>query len=195
MIHPKGGSVRASSTATVKASYSPVGDASDAAALADLRATRTATSEADPLTFGTGESAFDHAVARDKTIAAGSSVTWDLYTGTDLTGPADETCAFRRVRHVEVQVIDGGDSSGVRIGGASSNEWVGYFAAAGDQYDIFPGGPSWRGGSPAGKAVGSTTCNLKVENLGAVAVTVRVVVAGSVVDSGYWMGFGLWTYP
>jgi hypothetical protein len=68
---------------------------------------------------------------------------------------------------------------GVRIGGAASNEWVGFFAAAGDKALIFPGGPPFLAGSPAGVAVGTSTKNLLIENLGAVSVTVGIQVAGT----------------
>lgn len=196
MAHPAGGSVRAASAATFRATYPAAGDGSDAAALRAMRVTRRVTPPVEPLTFGTGESSFDHWAVRDVTLAAGASVTYDLATGTDLPGPADETCAFLVVRWVEVAVIAGGDSAGVRVGGAAADEWVGYFAAAGDKHDVYPGGPSYRGGSPAGKAVGAAAKNLKIENRGAVAVTVRVAIAGSTAAvAGYAMGVLGLTYP
>lgn len=194
-IHPKGGSVRAHSTSTHKTNYPALGDESGATELADARISRTVPDEVTLMPFGTGRSTFDHDVCRDKTIAAGASVTYDIYTGTDLTGAMDEPCAFRRVRYLEIALIDGGDTSGVRIGGAAANEFIGWFAASGDKHDIFPGGPSYRAGSPVGKVVTSSTKNIKIENLGAVIVTVRIAIAGAIFQAGEWMGpLGL-TYP
>lgn len=187
-----GGQLRASTGIQVNGVYPAPGTGT---ALRNVRV-RQATSKQFTLTFGTGDNEADRLVCQDVAIAAGSSATWDLYTGTDLKDINDQTAAFRIIRYVALQVVDGGDDSGVRVGGAASNEWVGFFAASGDKADIFPDGPIWQMGSPDGVAVGSSTANLKVENLGAVEVTVRVVVGGTTLTAGQWTGFfGMLTYP
>jgi hypothetical protein len=145
--------------------------------------------------FGTGSSQVDTVVYQDRVFANGASATYDLYTGTDLLDINSGTAAFRTIRDVGIYVASGGDTSGVRIGGAASNEWVGFFAAAGDKHLIFPSGPAYRAGSPAGAVVTSSTKNLLIENLGAVAVTVRIVIGGTVQVSGGLMGILGLTYP
>jgi hypothetical protein len=149
------------------------------------------------LYFGTGSGTVDTIIFQDKALAAGASATYDLYTGTDLPDLSSGTAAFRTIRRISISVASGGDSTGVRIGGAASNEWVGFFAAAGDKHDIFPDGPAYEGGSPAGSSVGSTTKNLLIENRGAEAVVVRIVIGGSIQVSGGFTGLfsGYMTYP
>ena len=191
-----GGSVRGSAGATVRATYHPQGVVPADGALRDFTATAHANDTLTTLEHGTGPGTIDHATVSDRAIPAGSSVTWDLYTGTDLKGPAGETCAFRLVRQVKISVVDGGES-GVRVGGAASDEWVGYFEAAGDSLDIWAGGPPfWVGDPEDGVAVTSGAKNLKVENLSTTEqVIVRVLVAGSVFNSGMAMGPVGLTYP
>jgi hypothetical protein len=187
-----GGSLRTTLGAAVKATYPPQGIGDE---LETIRVSQFANDQPSVLQFGTGSGRFDRLTLSDRSILPGASATWDLYTGTDLLGLAGETCAFRTVRQVKVSIVSGGDTSGVRVGGAASDEWVGFFESAGDSLDIFPDGPPFWVGSPAGKAVGASTKNLKVENLGAAEVVVRVLIAGAISAAGEWMGFGLLTYP
>lgn len=132
------------------------------------------------LTFGTGSGQCDLITCSDRTLAISTAATYDLYTGTDLKDLIGGTCAFRKVKWIMVSITADGDSSGVRIGGAASNAWVSFFADTSDMCKIFPGGPPYFAGSPAGVAVGATTCNLKVENLsGAISVAVRITICGT----------------
>jgi hypothetical protein len=146
---------------------------------------------------GTTSDEVDTIVCQDRIIGAGASATYDLYTGTDLLDLNSGTAAFRIIRYAGVFIIEGGDSLGVRVGGAASNEWIGFFVAAGDKQDIFPNALPWQGSSPAGKAVGSATKNLKIENLGAVSVTVRIAIGGTIQVAGGFTGLfsGYLTYP
>ena len=98
---------------------------------------------------------------------------------------------------VSVSILEGG-ASGVRVGGASSNEWPGWFVAAGDKQDVYAGGPPfWQGDPQDGKAVTSAAKNLKIENLSASAeCIVRIVVTGSAFTGGMAGGLLLaLTYP
>jgi hypothetical protein len=187
------GSIRSVVSTTVRAVYAAQGVAGDDP-LKDVTAQLPANSQMTTLEYGAGSGYVDRTTVSNRAIPASSSVTYDLYTGTDLRGPAGETTPLRLVKYLEISVVSGGTSSGVRIGGASSNEWVGFFAAAGDMADLFPGGPAFAVGSPAGKAVGSTTKNLKIENLGTSEVVVRIVTGGSIIAGGYLMGLLGLTY-
>jgi hypothetical protein len=173
-----GGSLRTTIGTTVRGVYPPQGDATDPP-LASTTVSHFANDQPAILQFGTGAGTFDLLSCSDREIPAVSSVTYDLYTGTDLAGLVGETAAFRHVRMLKISIVSGGDTSGVRVGGAASDEWVGFFESAGDSLDIFPDGPPFMVGSPAGKAVGAATKNLKIENLGAVEVVVRIVIGGT----------------
>lgn len=129
--------------------------------------------------YGTGSGQADLFVLREKTLTAGASATYDLYTGTDLPDVFGDTAAFRKLKEVVIWVSSGGDASGVRIGGAASNPTLMNFADASDKALIFPSGLPFVAGSPAGFTVSAGAANLKVENLGAVSVTVRVWLAGT----------------
>lgn len=141
-------------------------------------------SSAQPeLTYGVGTGKVNLIVCSDHNLTASGgltpSATWDLYTGTDLKDLDGGTAAFRFVRYAGMFILTGGDSSGVRVGGAASDCWPAFFADATDKWLIKPGGMPFQGGTREGVAVGASTKNLYVENLGAAAVTVRVILAGS----------------
>lgn len=191
-----GGSVRSSTATTVKAVYSPQGVPTDPP-LKNVTHTQFVNDQETTLEVGTGSGSFDRATASDRAIPAGASVTYDLYTGADLLGPVGETAAFRIVRKVKISIVSGG-ASGVRVGGAASNEWVGWFVAAGDKQDIYVGGPPFQQGDPvSGKAVTTTARNLKIENLSStVEAVVRILVVGNTAAGGESLGWlWLWTYP
>lgn len=131
------------------------------------------------LTYGTGSGQADILCFQTRTLAAGATLTLDLYTGTDFKDLFGDTAAFRKVKSLAVWVDSGGDASGVLVGGAASNAWVAFFADTSDKWKVFPSGPAMLGGSPAGVAVGATTCNLKFENAGAASVVVGIAIAGT----------------
>jgi hypothetical protein len=131
------------------------------------------------LTYGTTSGTADIQCYQTRTIAATTTLTLDLYTGTDLKDIFGDTAALRKVKSLCVWVDSGGDTAGVRVGGAASDTWVAFFANTSDKHLIFPSGPAYLGGSPAGVAVGTTTKNLLIENLGAVSVVVGIAVAGT----------------
>lgn len=131
------------------------------------------------LAYGTGSGQFDILCFQTRTINAASTLTLDLYAGTDLEDVFDKTAPLRKVKGLCVWVDSGGDTAGVAVGGAASDTWVAFFAHTSDKHLIFPSGPAYLGGSPAGVAVGSSTKNLLIENLGAVSVVVGIAVAGT----------------
>jgi len=192
-----GGQVRSSAQVIVRGIYPPQGVVT-ADPIKSIRTQQEVSIQPSTLEFGTGDETFDRVTVSDRAVPAGSSVTWDLYTGTDLLGPAGEVCAFRTIREVVISIVSGG-ASGIRIGGASSNEWPGWFAAAGDKRDIYAGGPPfWDGDPQGGKVVTSAAKNLKVENLSSsVECVVRVAIVGSAFNSGMPLGGLLLalTYP
>lgn len=145
--------------------------------------------------FGTDDSHVDTIVFQDQVFAPGASATYDIYTGTDLLDINNSSAPYRTLRYLSVFIVSGGDSSGVRVGGAAANEFQAWFSNAGDQQDVFPNGPPLQQGDPTGKSVGSTNKNIKIANLGAVAVTVRIVLGGSIQVSGGLMGILGLTYP
>lgn len=155
------------------------------------------------LSFGAGSGKGNLVCMGEFSIAASGTLTLDLYAGgatsSDLTDLYGDAAPFRLVKELVVEIIDEGTdtTSGVRVGGAASQAWVGFFADSSDKLDIFPDGPPYAVGSPAGKAVGSTTNNFKIENLSTTSArVVRVSAGGSRVQAGEWMGFfGLLTYP
>lgn len=132
------------------------------------------------LAYGTGSGQCDLEVVTTRTITAGSSATLDLYDGSvlDVFGlPA----AFRTLRALAVWVQSGGDASGVDVGddGVVSNPARSFLKGTSPRFSVFPSGPAYSAGSPAGVVVDATHRNLKVVNAGAVSVTVLVALAGA----------------
>lgn len=176
------GYVRASTSVQVRGTWSPPGDTSASDPINPIEISQDAATQMS-LTFGLTSGKCDLIVCQDRDLdAAGGSdpdLTFDLYTGTDLVDMDWETAAFRHVKYVAVFVVDGGDTAGVAVGGAASDAWPAFFADDTDIALTFPGGVPFAQGSPAGVAVGAMTKNFKIENLGMVAATVRIVVAGT----------------
>lgn len=174
------GEVSASYSCKVRGTYPPQGVSST---LATTKISQNANGDITTLTYGTASGLVDLITCSDRTLAiqgtAGDDATYDLYTGTDLKDLDGLTCAFRKVKFIQISIVSGGDALGVRIGGAASDAWVAFFDNTSDKSKIFPGGPAYVGGSPAGVAVGASTKNLFVENLGAAAVTLRIVIGGT----------------
>lgn len=169
------GTLRGSSGVKVSGTYPPQGVTGD---LKNFIVNQSADA-AWALSYGTASGQADIEVCQDRTLAATTAATYDLYTGTDLKDLAGLTAALRKVKFIGVYIVSGGDTAGVAIGGAA-NPWPGFFSDVSDKAKIFPSGPAYQAGSPAGVATVVTTgINLKIENLGAVPVTVRIVIAGT----------------
>jgi hypothetical protein len=168
--------VTSASKCAVTGTYPPAGVTG---ALANNRISQSAPADMTALTFGTTSGKVDLITCSDRTLTAGAAATYDLYTGTDLVDLGGLTCALRKVKFIQITITTGGDAAGVTVGNAAADGWAGFFGAAAHTYTIFPGGPAFGGGSPAGVAVGASAKNLKVLNNGAVSVTVRIVIAGT----------------
>jgi hypothetical protein len=138
--------------------------------------------------YGAGSSLFNQIIVRTVDLNPGVSATYDLYTGTDLPNVLSETAALRAVMSASVYVVSGGDATGVIIGDAATDVWAANFGGTTETATIYPGGPPWQCGKPAGIAVTSSAKNLKIENAGAVAVTVRISICGSSIVAGSLMG-------
>lgn len=175
------GSFQASCSVQLSGTFPPQGVLSLVSPLRNTVIGQAASAQPD-LTYGAGTGKVNLIVCSDHDLAASGGAddaTYDLYTGTDLRDLDGGAAPFRVVRYAAVFIITGGDSAGVRVGGAASDCWPAFFADATDKWLIKPGGLPFQGCTREGVAVGTTTKNLYVENLGAVPVTIRTIVAGS----------------
>lgn len=178
------GQVQASSGAQVSGTFPPQGVVSAVNPLKNTSISQAVAAQMN-LVFGTGSGKVNLIVCSDHNLTAAGGLTpsavYDLYTGTDLKDLDGGAAPFRVVRYVAVSILTGGDTAGLRVGGnsGSGDVWPGFFADASDKVLTFPAGVPFQAGSPAGVAVGTTTKNLFVENLSALALTFRIVVAGS----------------
>lgn len=149
------------------------------------------------LNYGTGSGFVDVFCAGEFAIGPNASLTLNLFDGgattADLTTVFGAAANLQLVKSLTIGVISGGDASGVRVGGAASNPWAGFW---GSTFDIFPAGPAPPFGSPAGAVVSGTAKNLKITNQSTTAtVVVRIHASGSSIVPGNWTGFfGLLTY-
>jgi hypothetical protein len=159
------------------ASIAPQGNAVTSTLASPTVAESSAAS--DSLTFGTATGKADIYCAGQFTLAATTAQLFDLYVGTDLKDVQGGTAPFRKLRRFWVRILSGGDSAGLRVGNPGSNGNKLWFGAATDTWTIFPDGPPFPGGSPAGVTVDATHKVVAVENLGAVSVTYELFLAGS----------------
>jgi hypothetical protein len=138
------------------------------------------TGQTQTLGYGTASGQCNLQVVTKATLAAGASTTLDLYGGSvlDIFGAA---AAFRELRAVVVWVESGGDSTGVVVGddGVVTNPAPLFLSGTTPRVTVYPSGPAFSAGSPAGATVDATHKNLKITNAGAVAVTVVVALSGS----------------
>ncbi len=134
------------------------------------------------LAYGTGSGQANLHVVTLRTILAGADATLNLYDGSllDVHGQA---AAFRKLRAVVVRVVSGGDASGVDVGedGVVTNPCPLFLKGTTPRATVFPSGPAFSAGSPAGATVSNTAKNLLLHNSGAATVVVEVALAGSTV--------------
>lgn len=146
------------------------------------------------LAFGTGDASFTTTVVVSQGLPPGASHTLDMYDGslTDIYGDAAE---LRELRAFAFWVESGGDSSGVTLTGGASNPHTLFWTGTTPGQTVYPSGPPALGGGTAVVSVTSTARTLKLTNNGAVDVTYKLVLVGSLTVSGAAMGVLGLTYP
>ncbi len=117
--------------------------------------------------------------AGEFTLASAATLTLDLYVGTDFKNLFGQTAAFRKLRSIVVAISSGGDAAGLRIGNAASVPCGLFFGAVTQTWTIFPSGPPFLGGSPAGVTLTTMAKNLMIENTSAVSITFKLFLAGT----------------
>ncbi|MBN9522495.1 hypothetical protein J0H58_28900 [bacterium] len=136
--------------------------------------------QAQRLGFGTAGGRGDLHVVRTVTVAAGAGATLDLYDGS-LLDVFGQPAPFRTLRAVAVWVDGGGDAAGVDVGadGVVATPAPLFLKGTTPRATVYPGGPAYSAGSPAGLPVSAGAKNLLIHNPGAAAVTVIVALAGA----------------
>jgi len=129
------------------------------------------------LAFGTAEGQFNEAAAWSEVIDPGQTLVLNLWSGA-VRNLEDRPAVFANLRSFWVAIIDGGDSSGVKIQPAASSGNNLWFGGTTPYKVIFPNGPAEEGGSDAGVAVSAAAAVVELVNLGAVAATVAIALAG-----------------
>jgi hypothetical protein len=175
-----GGSVQGATSIQVKGTAAPQGTASSSS-LQSLTTTVTGSAQ-ESLTYGTGSGQVNLIVAQDRTLAASSNETLDLYgSTTPLADIFGASTLFRHIKYLAVYIVSGGDVNGVLVGGAGSNPFLGPLGGTSPTVLIYPGGPGLQVGEPtAGWVVSSTAGQLKIANeSSAVSVTYRIVIGGT----------------
>lgn len=129
------------------------------------------------LAFGTGEGQFNEAAVWAGLIDPGQTLVLNLWNGS-ISNLEDRPAVFANLRSFWAAIIAGGDSSGVKIQPAASNGNNLWFGGTTPYKVIFPNGPAEEGGSDAGVSVSAAAAVVELVNLGAVAASVVVALAG-----------------
>ena len=175
-----GGSILGATSIQVKGTAAPQGTASTST-LQSLSTTVTGSAQ-ESLTFGTAASQVNLIVAQDRTLAASSNETLDLYgSTTPLLDIFGANALFRHIKYIAIYIVSGGDVNGLQIGAAGSNPFVGPFGGTSPTILVYPSGPGFQVGEPTnGWAVTTTAGQLKIANESSSAsVTYRVVIGGT----------------
>lgn len=175
-----GGSIQGATSIQVKGTAAPQGTASSST-LQALTTTVTGSAQ-ESLTYGTGSGQVNLIVAQDRTLAASTSETLDLYgSTTPLADIFGASALFRHIKYIAIYIVSGGDVNGLAIGNAASNPFLGPLGGTTPTILVYPGGPGFQIGEPtAGWAVSSTAGQLKIANeSSAASVTYRLVIGGT----------------
>jgi hypothetical protein len=175
-----GGSIQGATSIQVKGTAAPQGTASSST-LQALTTTVTGSAQ-ESLTYGTGSGQVNLIVAQDRTLAASSNDTLDLYgSTTPLADIFGANALFRHIKYIAIYIVSGGDVNGLLIGNAGSNPFLGPLGGTSPTVLVYPNGPGFQVGEPmAGWAVSSTVGQLKIANeSSAVSVTYRIVIGGT----------------
>lgn len=175
-----GGTVVGATSIQIKGTAAPQGTASSSS-LQSLSTTVTGGAQ-ESLTFGTGSGQANLIVAQDRTLAASSNETLDLYgSTTPLADIFGASALFRHIKYVAVYIVSGGDVNGLLIGGAGSNPFLGPLGGTSPTVLVYPNGPGFQVGEPtAGWSATTSAGQLKIANeSSAVSVTYRIVIGGT----------------
>ena len=175
-----GGSIVGATNIQVKGTAAPQGTALSSS-LQALSTTVTGSAQ-ESLTYGTGSGQVNLIVAQDRTLAASSDETLDLYgSTTPLADIFGANALFRHIKYIAVYIVSGGDVNGLQIGGAASDPFLGPLGGTSPTMLVYPSGPGFQVGEPtAGWAVTSSAGQLKIANeSSAVSVTYRIVIGGT----------------
>jgi hypothetical protein len=174
------GSIQGATSIQIKGTAAPQGTASSSS-LQALTTTVTGSAQ-ESLTYGTGNGQVNLIVAQDRTLAASSSETLDLYgSTTPLADIFGSNALFRHLKYLAIYIVSGGDVTGLAIGGASSDPFLGPLSGTTPTVLIYPNGPGFQLGEPtAGWAVTTSAGQLKIANQSSsVSVTYRLVLGGT----------------
>lgn len=175
-----GGSIVGATSIQIKGTASPQGTASSST-LQSLTTTATGSAQ-EALAFGTASGQVNLIVAQDRTLAASSSETLDLYgSTTPLADIFGANALFRHIKYIAIYIVSGGDVNGLSIGGAASNPFLGPLGGTTPTLLVYPNGPGFQVGEPtAGWAVTTSAGQLKLANeSSSVSVTYRLVIGGT----------------
>lgn len=175
-----GGSIQGATSIQIKGTAAPQGTASSST-LQSLTTTVTGSAQ-ESLTYGTGSGQVNLIVAQDRTLAASTNETLDLYGHTTpLADIFGANALFLHIKYIAIYIVTGGDINGLSIGGAGSDPWLGPLGGTSPTILIYPNGPGFQLGEPtSGWAVSSSAGQLKITNeSSAVSVTYRIVIGGT----------------
>ncbi len=175
-----GGSIQGATSIQVKGTAAPQGTASSTT-LQSLTTTVTGSAQ-ESLTYGTGSGQVNLIVAQDRTLAASSNETLDLYgSTTPLADIFGTNALFRHIKYIAIYIVSGGDVNGLLIGNAGSNPFLGPLGGTSPTVLVYPNGPGFQAGEPtAGWAVTTSAGQLKITNeSSAVSVNYRIVIGGT----------------
>ena len=175
-----GGSIQGATSIQVKGTAAPQGTASSTT-LQSLTTTVTGSAQ-ESLTYGTATGQVNLIVAQDRTLAASSNETLDLYgSTTPLADIFGANALFRHIKYIAIYIVSGGDVSGLQIGNAGSNPFLGPFGGTSPTVLIYPNGPGFQVGEPTvGWAVTTAAGQLKITNeSSSVSVNYRIVIGGT----------------
>lgn len=129
------------------------------------------------LAFGTAPGGFTEGCKFAVVVDPGQTVTLNLYDGS-LPNLESRPAYFAKLRSFRARVADGGDSAGVAVTPAAANGNTLWWRGTNPGKTIYPNGPAELGGNDTGVAVTSAAAAIALTNLGAVAATVQVALAG-----------------
>jgi hypothetical protein len=177
---PTGGSLQGATNIQVKGTAAPQGTASSSS-LQSLSTTVTGSAQ-ESLTYGTATGQVNLIVAQDRTLAASSNETLDLYgSTTPLADIFGANALFRHIKYIAIYIVSGGDVNGLLVGGAASDPFLGPLGGTTPTVLVYPSGPGFQVGEPTvGWAVTTSAGQLKITNeSSAVSVTYRIVIGGT----------------